>query len=157
MLCDIAVVKLEKQLSGAVPATPGRRSHRLGAPLLAAIGYNGIPKVQALRRMYPANVDDKLLYQKAMLLAPEHKSAAVTTHSVYGEIVNVDLPDGTKRSHIVRNAHGVMLAYHLSMLSGSSGSMVIRGDEWVGKEFSTPLCCQYILTYLVKAYTKALF
>jgi hypothetical protein len=57
----------------------------LEAPLLAAIGYSGVPKFPALRRIYPVEVDDKLLYQKAMLLAPEHKSAAVQGIFVCGD------------------------------------------------------------------------
>jgi hypothetical protein len=40
-----------------------------------------------------------------------------------------------KRGYIIRNARGSILAYHLSMLPGSSGSMILRGDEWVGKGF----------------------
>jgi hypothetical protein len=88
-----------------------------------------------LRRLYDEVVTSVELFQKAVQLAPENLSAATTTYSTYGETLMVDAQDGNKRGYIIRNAHGSILAYHLSMLPGSSGSMILRGDEWVGKGF----------------------
>jgi hypothetical protein len=82
---DIAVIKLEKEHPGAVPATPARRSHSLQALVLASIGYNSNPNITASRRLYDVDVASKELRQKAVQLAPEKISAATTTYSIYGE------------------------------------------------------------------------
>jgi hypothetical protein len=77
--------------------------------------------------LYDEDVTSVELFQKAVQLAPEKLSAATTTYSTYGETLMVDAQEGKKRGYIVRNAHGYKLAYHLSTLPGSSGSMIVPG------------------------------
>jgi hypothetical protein len=101
------------------------------ATVLASIGYNSNPNMTALRRLYDEDVTSVELFQKAVQLAPEKLLAATTTYCTYGEPLMVDAQERKKRGYIVRNAHGYILAYHLSTLPGSSAiDREQREDIW---------------------------